>query len=52
MGVRNVFSPAMTDKEFNDTVLTYNAIPIEMIRAGMLNLPLARDTKANWRFAN
>ena len=42
----------MTDKEFNDTVLTYNAIPIEMIRAGMLNLPLARDTKANWRFAN
>jgi len=42
----------MTDKEFNDTVLTYNAIPIELIRAGMLDLPLARDTRAIWRFAN
>ena len=41
----------MTDKQFNDTVLTYNAIPIEMIRAGMLNLPLTRETRASWKFA-
>ncbi len=40
----------MTDQEFNDTVLTYNTLPIELIRAGMLNLPLARDTKSTWRF--
>lgn len=41
----------MTDKQFNDTVLTYNAVPIEMIRAGMLEVPLTRDTRANWKFA-
>ncbi len=40
----------MTDRQFNDTVLTYNSMPIELIRAGMLNLPLTRDTKSTWRF--
>jgi hypothetical protein len=46
-----VGSGKMTDKQFNDTVLTYNAIPIEFIRAGMLNLPLTRETQPSWRFA-
>ncbi len=41
----------MTEKQFNDTVLTCNAIPIEFIRDSMLNVPLTRDTKANWDFA-
>ena len=41
----------MTDQQFNDTVLTYNSMPIELIRAGMLNLPLTRETKATWKFA-
>ena len=40
----------MSDRQFNDTVLTYNSMPIELIRAGMLNLPLSRDTKSTWRF--
>jgi hypothetical protein len=40
----------MTDKQFNDTLLTYNTMPIELIRAGMLNLPLTRDTRSTWRF--
>lgn len=40
----------MSDRRFNDTVLTYNSIPVELIRAGMLNLPLSRDTKSTWRF--
>lgn len=40
----------MTEKQFNDTVLTYGSMPIELIRAGMLNVPLSRDTKATWRF--
>ncbi len=40
----------MTEKQFNDTVLTYGSMPIELIRAGMLNLPLTRDTKSTWRF--
>ncbi|MEK6703039.1 MAG: DUF885 family protein [Planctomycetota bacterium] len=41
----------LTDKQFHDTVLTYNSIPIEMIRAGMVNAPLAPDTRATWKFA-
>lgn len=40
----------MSEKQFNDTVLTYNSMPIELIRAGMLNLPLTRETKPAWRF--
>lgn len=40
----------MSEQLFNDTVLTYNAIPVELIRAGLLNLPLTRDTKSTWRF--
>ena len=39
-----------SEKQFNDTVLTYGPVPIELIRAGMLNLPLTRETKASWRF--
>jgi uncharacterized protein (DUF885 family) len=45
-----VGSGKMSEKQFNDTVLTYNSMPIELIRAGMLNLPLTRDTKPSWRF--
>jgi uncharacterized protein (DUF885 family) len=41
----------MTEKQFNDTVLTCNAIPIELIRDGMLNVPLTRGTKPDWDFA-
>jgi uncharacterized protein (DUF885 family) len=40
----------MTERQFNDTVLTYNAIPIEMIRAGMEDVPLTRDQPASWEF--
>jgi uncharacterized protein (DUF885 family) len=45
-----VDSKKMTEREFNDTVLTYNAIPIEMIRAGMENTSLAREQPASWEF--
>lgn len=41
----------MSEREFNDTVLTYNSIPVELIRAGLLNLPLTRETKSTWKFA-
>jgi len=40
----------MTEREFNDTVLTYNAIPVEFIRAGMENVSLKRDQPASWEF--
>jgi uncharacterized protein (DUF885 family) len=41
----------MSEREFHDTVLTYGPIPVELIRAGMLNLPLTRESKSTWRFA-
>jgi uncharacterized protein (DUF885 family) len=40
----------MTEREFHDAVLGYNAIPVELIRAGILNVPLARATQSTWRF--
>lgn len=41
----------MTDQQFNDAVLTMGPIPVEMIRAGILNTPLARNAQASWKFA-
>ena len=42
----------MTEQQFNDAVLHFGPIPVELIRAGMLNTPLTRDFKAAWRFAD
>lgn len=42
----------MTDKQFNDALLTYGPIPNELIRAGMTNAPLTMETRATWRFAD
>ncbi len=41
----------MTIKQFNDAVLRCGPIPIEMMRASLLIIPLAPDYKAQWRFA-
>jgi hypothetical protein len=46
-----VESGRMTEKQFNDAVLTYNAIPVELIRAGMRGLPLEKGYRAGWKFA-
>lgn len=40
----------ISDRQFNDEVLSFNAIPIEFIRAGMLRVPLTKDQKPSWRF--
>jgi uncharacterized protein (DUF885 family) len=42
----------MSDRQFHDAVLACNAIPVEFIRAGLLNLPLRRETRSGWRFAD
>ncbi|MFG0284982.1 MAG: DUF885 family protein [Phycisphaerales bacterium JB039] len=42
----------MTEKQFHDTVLLYNSMPIELIRAGLLDLPLTKDWRPSWRFAD
>jgi len=42
----------LTEKAFHDTVLHGNAVPVEMVRAELLDLPLSRDFKPHWRFAD
>jgi hypothetical protein len=42
----------MTDKQFHDAILHENAIPIEMLRTILENVPLTRDFKPSWRFYN
>lgn len=41
----------LTEKQFHDTLLTYGSIPVELVRAGVLNLPLRRESGREWRFA-
>lgn len=40
----------MSEKQFHDGVLMYNSIPVELIRAGMINQPLTRETGPSWKF--
>ncbi|MBI3417150.1 MAG: DUF885 family protein [Verrucomicrobia bacterium] len=40
----------MTNREFHDAVLREHEIPIDMIRASLTKLPLARDYTPRWRF--
>ncbi len=46
-----VDSGKMTNREFHDAILLGNRIPVEMVRASMEKLPLARDFKPHWKFA-
>ncbi len=45
-----VDSGKMTYRQYHDTVLRENMMPVEMIRAILTNQPLTRDFKTNWRF--
>ena len=45
-----VDSGLMTDKEFHDQVLQHNSIPIEMVRAALTGMELARDYRPGWYF--
>ncbi len=47
-----VGSGRMTEKAFHDAVLGCHSIPIEMVRAELLDLPLSRDFQPHWRFAD
>jgi uncharacterized protein (DUF885 family) len=46
-----VESGKMTDRQFNDALLTLGPIPVELVRASLLNTPLRRDTQPSWKFA-
>ena len=39
----------LSSKAYHDAILRENAIPIEMIRASLLNEKLARDASASWK---
>jgi hypothetical protein len=41
----------MTDRQFHDTFLHENTIPIEMFRATLSGQPLRKDYTTKWRFA-
>jgi hypothetical protein len=41
----------MTEKQFHDTFLMENTMPIEMFRAIVTDQKLSRDFKTQWRFA-
>lgn len=45
-----VDSKRMTLKQFNDAVIREGAMPIELLRAALLQQPLARDYRAGWQF--
>lgn len=40
----------MSVKQFNDAVLQQNAMPIEMLRNILLDLPISRDYRTGWKF--
>ena len=45
-----VQSGKMTNREFHDAVLKENYMPIEILRARLLELDLELNYKPNWRF--
>ena len=45
-----VQSGRMTDRDFHDTILQNNSIPIAMVRAALTGQTLTRDFVTDWRF--
>jgi len=43
-------SGKMSDRVFHDTVIKENRIPIEMVRAALIQQKLTPDFKSSWRF--
>ncbi len=45
-----VESGKMTNRQFHDTIMRNNSVPVEMVRAILTNQPLKRDHKPEWKF--
>lgn len=45
-----VESGKMTNRQFHDAILKNNSMPIEMVRASLMNAKLTRDYKTSWKF--
>lgn len=46
-----VGSGRMTNREFHDAILQGGPMPVELVRARLLGVPLTREFRASWRFA-
>ena len=46
-----VGSGRMTNKDFRDAVLKGGAMPVELVRAMLVNAPLTRDYQAQWLYS-
>jgi uncharacterized protein (DUF885 family) len=42
----------MSLKQFHDATLRENKMPIELLRALLMNQPVTRDFQTSWRFYN
>jgi hypothetical protein len=40
----------MTNQAFHDRILQGGGMPVEMVRAMLLDAPLSRDYRAQWRY--
>ena len=47
-----VGSGSMTAPEFHDAILQGGRMPVEMVRARLMEQPLSRDHRSTWRFAD
>ena len=47
-----VESSQMTEKEFHDTILQNNSIPVAMVKALLTNQELSKDFKSEWKFGD
>ncbi len=47
-----VQSGRMSNRQFHDAILKQHSIPIELLRMTLVNQPLARDAKPQWRFTD
>ena len=45
-----VDSGKMSERDFHDSILKLNSMPVEMVRASLIKRPLAKDFMSNWRF--
>ena len=45
-----VDSGKMTYREFHDAIIRENSMPVEMVRAILIDQPLKRDFKSSWKF--
>jgi len=45
-----VDSGKMSYKQFHDSIMHLNSMPVEMIRSILTNQPLNRDFSTSWKF--